>query len=236
VSQNFTDLHTRATSTDESAEGIFAMENQSVLSPLSSVLTGPPPIAWRDALPTLVGERAVLRELASADAVTLAPILSAPEVARFVSPPPATAEQFSWFIEWSRRERSAGRYAAFAILPRGRSSPVGLLQVRQLDAAFQTAEWGFVLGSAFWGSGLFADAARLLLTFAFETLGIQRLEARAAVLNARGNAALRKLGASQEGLLRRSLVTADGRELDQVLWALLADEWRSVSARSFRVH
>jgi RimJ/RimL family protein N-acetyltransferase len=172
----------------------------------------------------------------SADAAALAPLLSAPEVARFVSPPPATVEQFTWFIEWSRRERSAGRYAAFGIVPRGRTTPVGLLQVRQLDAAFQSAEWGFVMGSAYWGSGLFLDAARLLLTFAFDTLGIHRLEARAAVLNARGNAALRKLGASQEGLLRRSLVTADGRELDQVLWALLADEWRTVSARDVRVH
>jgi RimJ/RimL family protein N-acetyltransferase len=212
------------------------MENQSVLSPLSSVLTGPPPIAWRDALPTLVGQRAVLRELVSVDATALAPMLSAPEVARFISPPPTTVEQFAWFIDWSHQERAAGRYAAFGLVPRGRSTPVGLLQVRQLDATFQSAEWGFVLGSAYWGSGLFADAARLLLSFAFGTLGVHRLEARAAVLNARGNAALRKLGASQEGFLRRSLVTADGRELDQVLWALLADEWRTVSARDVRVH
>jgi RimJ/RimL family protein N-acetyltransferase len=216
--------------------GIFVMENQPLLSPLSSVITGPPPIGWRDALPTLVGERAILRELVSADALALAPLLSAPEVARFISPPPTTVEQFAWFIEWSRRERSAGTYAAFGLVPRGRSTPVGLLQVRQLDAAFQSAEWGFVMGSAYWGSGLFTDAARLLLTFAFDTLGVHRLEARAAALNARGNAALRKLGASQEGLLRRSLVTADGRQLDQVLWALLADEWRTVSARNVRVH
>jgi RimJ/RimL family protein N-acetyltransferase len=207
-----------------------------VLSPLSSVITGPPPIAWHNAWPTLVGERVVLRELVSADAATLAPLLSAPEVARFISPPPTSVEQFSWFIEWSRRERSAGRYAAFALVPRGRSAPAGLLQLHQLDSTFQTAEWGFVLGSAHWGSGLFPDAARLLLTFAFDTLGVQRLEARAAVLNPRGNAALKKLGAFQEGLLRRSLVTADGRELDQILWALLADEWRTVSARSLRVH
>jgi hypothetical protein len=65
VSQNFPYLHTRATSTDESAEGIFAMENQSVLSPLSPVITGPPPIAWHDALPTLVGQRAAALRSAS---------------------------------------------------------------------------------------------------------------------------------------------------------------------------
>jgi RimJ/RimL family protein N-acetyltransferase len=212
------------------------MENQSVLSPLSSVISGPPPIAWHDALPTLVGERAMLRELVSSDAVALAPMLSAPEVARFISPPPTTVEQFARFIERSRRDRAAGRHAAFGLVPRGRSTPVGLLQVRQLDPAFQCAEWGFVLGSTHWGSGLFTDAARLFLAFAFDTLGVHRLEARTAVLNARGNAVLRKLGASQEGLLRRSLVTAEGRELDQVLWALLADEWRTVSARGVRVH
>ncbi|MDE3153994.1 MAG: GNAT family N-acetyltransferase, partial [Acidobacteriota bacterium] len=53
-----------------------------------------------------------------------------------------------------------------------------------------------------------------------------RLEARAAVRNGRGNGALRKLGAVQEGVLRRSFLR-HGEYLDQVLWTILADEWRA---------
>ena len=56
-------------------------------------------------------------------------------------------------------------------------------------------------------------------------IGAKRLEARAAVANGRGNGALRKLGAVQEGLLRRSFLR-NGQHHDQVLWGILADDWR----------
>ena len=86
------------------------------------------------------------------------------------------------------------------------TTAIGLFQVRQLEPDFATAEWGFALGSAFWGTGMFMDGARMVVDFAFETLGVRRLEARAAVANGRGNGALRKLGAVQEGVLRRSFL------------------------------
>ena len=82
-----------------------------------------------------------------------------------------------------------------------------------------------------WGAGLFLDAARLLLDFAFNDLGVQRLEARAALANGRSQAAMQKLGAVQEGVLRRSLTTSDGRRLDQVLWSLLEEDWRQLTAQ-----
>ncbi len=64
-----------------------------------------------------------------------------------------------------------------------------------------------------------------MLDFAFDVIGAQRLEARAAVANGRGNGALRKIGAVQEGLLRRSFLR-NGQHHDQVLWGILADDWR----------
>ena len=89
-------------------------------------------------------------------------------------------------------------------MPDGYDTAVGLFQVRQLDPSFGTAEWGFALGSAFWGSGLFVAGAKLVLEFSFDVIGVNRMEARAAVQNGRGNGALRKLGAVQEGILRKS--------------------------------
>jgi RimJ/RimL family protein N-acetyltransferase len=102
---------------------------------------------------------------------------------------------------------------------------IGIFQVRQLDPTFTAAEWGFAIGRAFWGSGVFGVAARMTIEFSFETVGIHRLEARAAVANGRGNGALRKLGAVQEGLLRRSFLRS-GVYHDQVLWGILAEDWR----------
>lgn len=193
--------------------------------------------AWRHELPVLTGGLSSLRELEPEDAPTLLPLLAAPEVARFISPPPHSLEQFAWFIETSRRERAAGRYAGFALVPHGHHAAVGVVQLRQTERGFVTAEWGFAMGSRWWGSGLFMDASRLLLDFAFDTVGVHRLEARAAVANARCQAAMQKIGAVREGVLRKSLTAADGTRHDQVLWSLLAEDWRElVSAAAVQVH
>lgn len=193
--------------------------------------------AWRHALPVLTGELSSLRELEPGDAANLLPLLSAPEVARFISPPPHSLEQFAWFIETSRRERAAGRYAGFALVPHGHPGAVGVVQLRQTERGFVTAEWGFAMGSRWWGSGLFMDASRLLLDFAFDLVGVHRLEARAAVANARCQAAMQKVGAVREGVLRKSLTAADGTRHDQVLWSLLAEDWRELTtAAAVQVH
>jgi ribosomal-protein-alanine N-acetyltransferase len=180
---------------------------------------------WQSGLPTLSAGNVTLRELSAADAPSLMALLSTEEVARFIVPPPATIEGFERLVAWSHRKRSEGTFVCFAIVPDGIDAAVGIIQVRQLDPGFGTAEWGFAIGSPFWGSGIFPQAASLVIDFAFDTLGVHRLEARACVANGRGNGALRKLGAVQEGVLRRSLLR-NGEYLDQILWTILAEDWR----------
>jgi ribosomal-protein-alanine N-acetyltransferase len=180
---------------------------------------------WKSALPVMAGTTFSLRELRIEDAPSLLAMLTTEEVARFISPPPTTVEGFERFIAWTHRERSAGSYACFAIVPTGMTTAIGIFQVRSLEHGFRTAEWGFAMGSQFWGTGIFTEGARLVLDFAFDVIGAQRLEARAAVANGRGNGALRKIGAVQEGLLRRSFLR-NGQHHDQVLWGILADDWR----------
>ena len=180
---------------------------------------------WRDGLPVLAGGLVTLRELRQSDAVSLFSLLSTEEVTRFISPPPTTLDGFERFIAWTIRQRSAGTYVCFAVTLRGSDTAIGIFQVRQLDSDFGAAEWGFVIGSRFWGTGVFQDAAALVLEFVFDTLGVHRLEARAAVLNGRGNGALQKMGGVQEAVLRKSFM-CNGQYVDQVLYAILADDWR----------
>jgi RimJ/RimL family protein N-acetyltransferase len=180
---------------------------------------------WRQTLPVLKGSMVTLRELRLSDAPALLAMLSTEEVSRFISPPPTNVEGFERFIAWTHRERSAGNYVCFAVVPHNMDTAVGIFQVRQLEPGFGTAEWGFALGSAFWGTGIFLDASVLVVDFAFEVVGARRLEARAATANGRGNGALRKVGAVQEGVLRKSFLR-DGEFLDQILWTILDDDWR----------
>lgn len=152
-------------------------------------------------------------------------MVSGDDVSRYISPPPSTVEGFSRFIEWAAFERAAGGHVCYGIVPAGLSSAVGVFQLRALDSSFAVVEWGFAMGSPFWGTGLFEEGARMLLRFAFDVVGVLRLEARAVVANGRGNGALRKIGAVQEGVLRRSFLRQD-RYHDQLLWALLAEDWK----------
>jgi RimJ/RimL family protein N-acetyltransferase len=185
---------------------------------------------WKKGLPVLTSGEVTLRELQLSDAPSLLAMLTTEEVARFISPPPTTVEGFERFIVWANAERQAGRYACFAVVPKGMNTAVGIFQVRQLEPGFASAEWGFAIGSAFWGTGMFATGAELVLQFSFETLGVHRLEARAAVRNGRGNGALRKIGATCEGVLRRSFLR-NGEYLDQHLWSILDTDWRGRGER-----
>ena len=180
---------------------------------------------FRKALPVLNGRGVTLRELRLSDAASLLAFLSTEEVSRFISPPPTTTAGFERFIEWTRRERAEGRYLCFGIVPSGFDQAVGLFQVRALNGSFDVSEWGFAMGSNFWGTGLFVESARVVIDFAFDMIGVGRLEARSSVQNGRGNGALKKLGATREGVLRKSFLR-DGEYHDQVLWSLVASDWR----------
>ncbi len=184
---------------------------------------------WRAGLPVLAGGKVRLRELRLSDGPSLCALLTTEEVSRFISPPPTTVEGFERFIQWTHHERAAGHYICFAVVPEGLDAAVGIFQIRQLEPTFETAEWGFALGSAFWGTGVFMDAARLTVQFAFETVGVHRLEARAAVLNGRGNGALAKIGAVKEGVLRRCFLR-NGEYLDQALWSIVREDWGQAKA------
>jgi ribosomal-protein-alanine N-acetyltransferase len=175
-------------------------------------------------LPQLQSGPAVIRELRHQDAVDLFQAMTRADVTRFISPPPATIHGFEQFIAWAERERTAGTHVCLAILAPGTDTTVGLIQIRALEGGFRVAEWGFALAPEFWGTGLFLQCASLALQFAFAELGVHRLEARAVVRNGRGNAALRKLGAVQEGVLRQAFYR-NGEYMDQVLWSILADDW-----------
>jgi ribosomal-protein-alanine N-acetyltransferase len=194
---------------------------------------------WQRGLPTLRGRQVVLRELRASDAPSLFALLTTEEVSRVISPPPSTVEGFQRFISWTLRQRAAGTYACFAVTVAGYDTAIGIFQVRSMEPGFETAEWGFAIGSAFWGTGLFQEGAGLVLDFAFDTIGVHRLEARAAVKNGRGNGALQKLGAVQECRLRNSFLK-DGQYIDQVLYAMLDTDWRgsraTIAASPVRVH
>jgi len=183
------------------------------------------PVPWTHHVPTVVGALVSVREVECSDAAALYELLADPAVSAHVSAPPPSMLAFAGFIRWAIQQRQRGESICFGIVPHGLHSAIGIVQVRALEPSFSTAEWGFAIGAPFWGTGAFIDAANLVARFAFEQMGVHRLEARAVVENGRGNGALKKLGAAPEGQLARGFKRRNGYD-DQFLWSVNASEYQ----------
>jgi ribosomal-protein-alanine N-acetyltransferase len=180
--------------------------------------------AWRVDLPVLAGRLVTMREPGVHDVAALFDLLSLNDATRFGLDEPITELAVQQLIERAARERSAGTSFTYAITLTTARAIAGLIQVRQLDPAFEAAEWECTIARSARGNGMFLEAARLAGSLAFGTIGAHRIEARVLLENGRANGALRKLGAVQEGVLRRS-VRRQGEYVDQVLWSMLKEDW-----------
>ena len=183
-----------------------------------------PRTAWRQELPALIGPSVTLREPQQADLEGVLEVLLTAESVHFGIDGEMTDDAVTRFLEKARSDRAAGRAFTYLATLCGSGRCIGLFQVRGLDPMFENAEWEASLLPSVRGSGLFVEAAHLVGTFVFGTLQSHRLEARVLLENGRANGALRKIGAMQEGVLRRSH-RRDGQYFDQVLWSLLKSEW-----------
>jgi RimJ/RimL family protein N-acetyltransferase len=179
---------------------------------------------WRTELPTLMGRMVTLREPTAQDLGPLVDLLSLGDATRFGLEEPVTDVEIQELIDRAARERAAGVAFTYVITMASARSVAGLMQVRRLDPAFEAAEWECTVAPSLRGTGIFMEAARLLGSFAFGTVGVHRLEARVLLQNGRASGALRKLSAVQEGVLRRS-VRYGNDYFDQVLWSVLKEDW-----------
>ena len=179
---------------------------------------------WRAELPVLAGRSVVLREPTTHDLGPLVDLLSLADATRFGLEEPSTDLAIQQLIDRAVHDRTTGTAFTYVITLAATRAIVGLIQVRQLDPSFEAAEWECTLAPSSRGSGVFLETARLVGSFAFGSVGVHRIEARVLLQNGRANGALRKLGAVQEGILRRSL-RYGSEYVDQVLWSVLKEDW-----------
>lgn len=180
---------------------------------------------WRAMLPLLSSHDVTLREPVAGDALSLLTALSDQDLGGLLPELPApSASGFEAAIEQLRAGRRAGTMRCWAVVTAEAGAPIGLVGLRSLDHSGTTVEGLAVIADEFRGSSAFQVAARLALTCFFRAMGGQRIEFRVDVRNGRANGALRKLGARQEGVLRRARRSGEDFH-DQVLWAIVATDW-----------
>ena len=158
--------------------------------------------AWRTGLPVLSGQMVSMREPVHEDLPAIGAVLSLGDATRFGIEDSTDETAPHRLIDAAIRDRLAGTAFTFVVILTASRRIAGLLQVRRLDPTFECGEWECTLTPSARGTGVFVDAARAAMRFAFETVGIHRLETRVLVENGRANGAIRKIGGVHEGILR----------------------------------
>ncbi|MET8705271.1 GNAT family N-acetyltransferase [Streptomyces californicus] len=152
------------------------------------------------------------------------------EVWRWLTgPPPRTREELGG---WMGRLLGDPAYVPFAVVHRSSGRAVGWTTLLDVVVPDERLEIGWTwYGRDHWRSPVNTETKLLLLTYAFEGLGMGRVQLKTDHLNERSQAAIARLGARREGVLRRHRRRADGSWRDSVYFSLLADEWPEAKAR-----
>jgi RimJ/RimL family protein N-acetyltransferase len=179
-------------------------------------------------LPTLLSERLALRWLTPADVPALHEIFSDVAVARYWSSPPL-ADRDAAKALLAEIYELFGKRALFqwGIARRSDDVVVGTCTLAGLEPAHRRAELGFALGRRHWGYGYVAEALPALVSFAFEKLGLHRLEADVDPRNHTSIRALERLGFQREGYLRERY-HINGEMQDAIMYGLLHQDWNGL--------
>ena len=135
-------------------------------------------------------------------------------------------------VEDALSARRAGTAIPFATTLRESGAIVGTTRYMNIDLANKRVEIGGTwIAPAWQRTRVNTEAKFLMLKHAFERMGCRRVEFKTHALNARSRAAIARLGATEEGTLRRHMVQEDGSSRDSVYFSIIDDEWPEVKRR-----
>jgi RimJ/RimL family protein N-acetyltransferase len=145
---------------------------------------------------------------------------------------PANPDQARAWIEDALADRDADRRLPFAILDADDGSVIGSTSYWDFDAHNAHVEIGSTwLSRALWQTGRNAEVKLLLMSYAFETLELERVAFRTDIRNERSQRAIERLGAIKEGVHRHEMRRRDGSWRDSVHYSILRAEWPSAKGR-----
>ena len=145
-----------------------------------------------------------------------------------VIPGPSTVEQY---IATALAGRDAGTVMPFAIVHRETGRIVGSTRFWKIDRQHRKLEIGHTwLSQSMQRSGLNTEMKFLLLRHAFEEMNCVRVQFTTDELNEKSRAAILRIGARQEGIVRHERIMQDGRKRNSVRFSIIDDEWPQVKA------
>jgi RimJ/RimL family protein N-acetyltransferase len=181
---------------------------------------------------TLEGKLVRLEPLAPSHAEALWAVARDPELWRFTTVTVTTPDDMRRYVEAALDAQRDGTALPFATIWRASGQVIGSTRFGNAAPEHRRVEIGWTwLGRPWQRGGANAEAKYLMLRHAFEVWGLIRVELKTSALNQQSRGAMRKLGAVEEGVLRRHMINQDGTPRDSVFYSILDSEWPTVKAR-----
>jgi RimJ/RimL family protein N-acetyltransferase len=185
--------------------------------------------------PTLENRRVLLRPMQSTDVALLAPLaLSQPELYRLMTSYIHSPEDLCRFVQQGVMDRDAGISIPFIVFDKQSDQVAGSTRFGHIEDQHKRLEIGWTwIGKEFQGTGLNKAMKYLMLEYAFEVMGMNRVEIRTNELNLRSRKAIESIGGSFEGILRHHMINDDGSLRNTVYYSILKEEWPAIKASRF---
>lgn len=141
----------------------------------------------------------------------------------------ATEADMRGYVGEALELANRGMAIPFATIDRASGQVAGSTRFANIDLANRRVEIGWTwLGRRFQRTAINTEVKYLMLRHAFESMGCNRVELKTDALNQRSRAAIRRIGAVEEGILRAHMLTHGGRFRDTVYFSILSNEWPGV--------
>ena len=175
----------------------------------------------------LADDRVLLRPLELTDAEHLLCFsLEEPDLWKYSLVQANGAENLEKYLQIAVAGRTVQKEYPFIVYDKQEGRYAGSTRFYDIQLGFDTLQLGYTwYGTQFQGTGLNKHCKFLLLSFAFEHMGMERVEFRADNRNERSKAAMKSIGCIEEGVLRGNMPTNEGTRRDSVVLSILKDEW-----------
>jgi RimJ/RimL family protein N-acetyltransferase len=179
---------------------------------------------------SLATERLILREFEQDDCPAVHAYASDPHVVQYMGWGPNTEQETRDHMQQTlaRQRGEQSDLYAFAVVLVDNKQLIGAVSLRVSSPQDRGGFIGYVFNRHYWGHGYATEAARRLLAFGFEELGLHRVFATCDPRNVASSRVLEKLGMRREGHLRQHK-WQKGRWRDSYMYAILAHEWASLN-------
>ena len=185
-----------------------------------------------DFTPTLENAFVRLSPITMDNFQELIPVASQEKLVQYSPSDIATPESLKNYVEIAFDQKNKKTIIPFIIFDRRKQQYTGCTRYMNIDAKNKTLEIGSTwLGREFQGTGLNAQMKLLMLNYAFDEMGFEKVEFRIDERNTASRKAVEKLGCKLEGILRENVYLLDGFKRNTCCYGLLKEEWKAIKGK-----